>query len=293
MRMGQKTAYYLTWGAVFLRLRDIRAVHSEDSPRALEVVSSTGASSSTWPLRDPCLLPSHRCSRQRKNLNSYDFSPNMRVRHSRPSKNTDKFPAFESAKIISYNTNNLGSGFCTKKLKMDQAIRGITGITNKLDNTVYPLFVNNMKRESPDLTQQFAIALLLVHPIDQTKFLAVKRPSNAKSLPDVWGLPAVTLNYSEPPEIAMSRVAKEKLNTEVELLGCLGLDSINRGNYYLTLMDIVVKLKGKEPSVIEAQTKHTKYIGQQWTDEPSILKEAASKGSLCSRILLKSLGIAY
>ena len=36
--MGQMTEYFLTWGAVFLRLRDIREVHSEYSPNALEVV---------------------------------------------------------------------------------------------------------------------------------------------------------------------------------------------------------------------------------------------------------------
>lgn len=36
--MGQMTEYFLTWGAVFLRLRDIREIHSEYSPKALEVV---------------------------------------------------------------------------------------------------------------------------------------------------------------------------------------------------------------------------------------------------------------
>jgi len=36
--MGQMIEYFLTWGAVFLRLRDIREVHSEYSPNALEVV---------------------------------------------------------------------------------------------------------------------------------------------------------------------------------------------------------------------------------------------------------------
>jgi hypothetical protein len=71
VRMGQMTEYFLTWGAVFLRLRDICEVHSQYSPRALEVVIVNMSFIKHVPLRDPCLLPSHRRSRRRKNLNSY------------------------------------------------------------------------------------------------------------------------------------------------------------------------------------------------------------------------------
>jgi len=170
---------------------------------------------------------------------------------------------------------------------------GITGILNKLDNSVCNTFINMLTVDAIDRPKQFAIAAVVIDPRDESRFLAVKRPSHAKSLPDVWGLPAIIVKHDEKPEMAVIRLAWEKLNTQVEFLGCLDLASIDRGDYELTLMDVVVRLVGKEPSVWEASTKQTKYVQQQWTDDLSILQEAASKGSICSRILLQSQGITY
>lgn len=169
---------------------------------------------------------------------------------------------------------------------------GVSGIVKKLDENAGHTFTTMLRAEASRSTKghakQFAIAAVVINPTNESKFLAVKRPSNAKSLPDVWGLPAVILKYNEQPETAALRLAWEKLNTYVEFLGCLGFASIDRGEYELTLMDVVVKLAGKEPSVWEACTEQTKYVQQQWTNDLSILKEAASKGSICSRILLAS-----
>lgn len=174
---------------------------------------------------------------------------------------------------------------------------GISGILNKLDRSVCKTFIEMLSVDalSPAKkpAKQFAIAAVVIDPKDESKFFAVKRPPNAKTLPDVWGLPTVAIKYDEQIEAAIERLAREKLNTQVEFLGCLGLDTMDRGEYELILMDVVVKLVGKEPSVWEAPTKQTKYVQQQWTNNLSIFEKAALKGSVCSRILLRSFNISF
>ena len=61
----------------------------------------------------------------------------------------------------------------------------------------------------------------------------------------------------------------------------------------LFLMDIESKLVGDPPDVSKATTTGTKYVDQQWTSDYSVLKEAASKGSLCSQIFLDHKNIPY
>ena len=174
---------------------------------------------------------------------------------------------------------------------------GISGILNKLDRSACNTFIEMLQVDalSPanKPAKQFAIAAVVIDPRDESKFLAVKRPLNAKTLPDVWGLPAVAIKYNEQIEAAIVRLAREKLNTQVEFLGCLGPGLMDRGEYKLILMDVVVRLVGKEPSVSEALTVDTKYVQQKWTNDLSILEEAALKGSVCSRILLQSQGVTY
>lgn len=165
---------------------------------------------------------------------------------------------------------------------------GISGILDRLNEDAYFKFVDKLRAEASNPAKVFAIAAILIDPADERKFLAVKRPHDARTLPDVWGLPVITLQPDELPEVATLRLAQEKLNTQVEFLGCLDFDSANRGEYELTLMDVVAKLVGKEPSVWEAPTNRTKYVQQQWTNDLSLLREAALKGSVCSRILLRS-----
>lgn len=174
---------------------------------------------------------------------------------------------------------------------------GVTGILDQIDDNAYDSFVEKMRSYNvsldKSLVKKFAIAAIVINPVDGSKFLVVKRPPNAKSLPDVWGLPAITLGQEEKPEIAVIRLAREKLNTQIDFVGCLGLRTVDRGEYELTLMDIVARLAGREPSVWKTLTDNTKYVDQRWTNDLSLLQEAASKGSVCSRILLESQGFLY
>lgn len=171
---------------------------------------------------------------------------------------------------------------------MDQSLVGVSGILSKLKVNTYFLFLDKMRKELDDPTKTFVIAVVLIYPTDISKFLAVKRPPHASTLPSVWGLPAVTLIGDEQPELATLRLGKEKLNTEIEYVGCLGYESMQRGRYELTLLDVVANLVGSEPEVHKANTRYLKYTEQQWTNELSILQEAAIKGSLCTKILLNS-----
>lgn len=140
---------------------------------------------------------------------------------------------------------------------------------------------------------KFAIAIFLVNPNKDKEFLIVKRPADDDRLPNVWGLPAVTVKDSELPEGVVRRIGREKLNTDVEPTEFLGIKRADRGDYDLILMDVKARLTGKEPSVQKAQTINTKYVDQKWTNDMSLLIEAASKGALCSQIVLDVNSISY
>lgn len=123
--------------------------------------------------------------------------------------------------------------------------------------------------------------------------MAVKRPADDDNLPNVWGLPAVSVKDGELPEDAVRRVGIEKLATEIKPVSYIGVMRADRGDYELILMDIKAELVGKEPSVHDAATAGTKYTDQQWTSDYSLFKEAATKGSLCSRVFLASEGLSW
>lgn len=141
--------------------------------------------------------------------------------------------------------------------------------------------------------KKFSIAVVILNPDNPSEFLAVKRPPDDDSLPNVWGLPAFTVKNGELPEEVVKKIGFEKLATDIEAVSFIGIDSIERDTYVLILMDVQAKLKGPQPSVGKATTSATKYVDQQWTDNYDILKEAASKGSLCTRIFLESKGISW
>lgn len=140
---------------------------------------------------------------------------------------------------------------------------------------------------------KFSIAVALINPNNASEVLAVKRPVNDDNLPNVWGLPAITPKDGELPEDAVKRLGIEKLATEIGATSYIGIKRADRNTYELILMDIQAELKGREPSVKDATTTGTKYVDQQWTSDYSIFKEAAAKGSLCSRIFLESKGMSW
>jgi hypothetical protein len=88
-------------------------------------------------------------------------------------------------------------------------------------------------------------------------------------------------------------VGREKLGAGIEPVRFLGIRSADRGDYELILMDIEARLSDGEPDVRRATSAATRYVDQRWTDDLSLLREAATRGSLCSRILLEAEGVGY
>lgn len=132
-----------------------------------------------------------------------------------------------------------------------------------------------------------AVAFVIYNK-DRSKFLAVKRPPDDKDLPDVWGLPAGSLLDGEAFEKALLRSGREKLGVGLGIVKLIGSGDIERKNYVLHMKEYEVKIVRGEPKVPQPVEGVTQYLAWKWAvaDE---LKEAAQKGSLCSRLYLSSL----
>ena len=139
---------------------------------------------------------------------------------------------------------------------------------------------------------EFAVSVLLENPQNENEILIVKRPPDDRSLPNVWGLPTV-VSEGELPEKTVRRVGREKLTTAIQPKLFVGIKYADRGDYELILMVVKARLIGKEPSVFDAETKGVKYVDQKWISDYHILKEGASKGSLCDQIVLESKNISW
>ena len=135
-----------------------------------------------------------------------------------------------------------------------------------------------------------AVAAVVRRGEGSAEFLAVRRPPDDDRLPDVWGLPAVSLGPGELPEEALRRLGREKLAAELEPVRFVGIRAADRGDYLLILMDIEARLIDGEPDVRRANTRRTAYVEQRWTDDLPLLADAARRGSVCSRILLEASG---
>jgi ADP-ribose pyrophosphatase YjhB (NUDIX family) len=138
-----------------------------------------------------------------------------------------------------------------------------------------------------------SVAAVLRNPENAREFLAVRRPPDDDRLPNVWGLPAVTLAPGELPEAGLRRIGREKLGAEIEPTRFVGIKSMDRGDYELILMDMEAGVVSGAPSVLLAETTATRYVDQRWTDDLLVLREAARRGSLCSQLLLEASGIGY
>ena len=131
---------------------------------------------------------------------------------------------------------------------------------------------------------RYSVAAVVRRPGDR-QFLAVRRPLDDDSLPGLWGLPAVTLAPGELPEAGLRRVGTEKLGVRLEPVRLVGIDTADRGDYRIFLMDIEAEPVDGEPDVRAATSSHTRYVEQQWSADLDILAEAADRGSLCCRSL--------
>jgi ADP-ribose pyrophosphatase YjhB (NUDIX family) len=118
--------------------------------------------------------------------------------------------------------------------------------------------------------------------------LLVRRPEDDESLPGVWGLPAASLRPGEAEHAAVVRAGREKLGVEVEPLAPLGEDEGERPGRRLAMRDWSARIVAGEPSVPQPG-EGTQYVEWRW-GHPAELAPAARAGSLCARVLLRSVG---
>jgi 8-oxo-dGTP diphosphatase len=117
---------------------------------------------------------------------------------------------------------------------------------------------------------------------DDGAVLLVRRPDDDDSFPGAWGLPAVSLKPGESEEEAIARAGRTKLGVEVERPRLVGEEGGMR--------DFEVEAIG-QPSVPQP-FEGTQYVELRWGD-PAELIPAAERGSLCSRVLLRALDVAW
>lgn len=124
---------------------------------------------------------------------------------------------------------------------------------------------------------------------DRSKVLVVLRPKDDDNLPNVWGLPAGTLKESDDYEQAVIRSGHEKLGVELKVVKVINEGEIAHEKFILHMKEYEVEIISGQPYVPQPTDGITQYQQWKWA-EPHLLKEAAQKGSLCSRLFLSYIG---
>lgn len=120
-------------------------------------------------------------------------------------------------------------------------------------------------------------------------FLVVRRPGDRDDpLAGAWGLPAITLRPGEDERAAVVRAGRAKLGVELRVGRKLGEQTADRGSYLLRLSDYEATVAGGTPAVPQPDASMTQYAECVFTGDPSVLAEAAGRGSLCARIFLET-----
>jgi ADP-ribose pyrophosphatase YjhB (NUDIX family) len=132
-----------------------------------------------------------------------------------------------------------------------------------------------------------AIAFVIYNK-DRSKFLMVQRPPDDESLPNVWGLPSMFARDNETFEECVIRAGSDKLGVELKPKKFIGRSDMERENFILHMEEYEAEIISGEPQVPQQVEGMTQF--QQWKwGVGSDLKDAASKGSLCSQIYLTSV----
>jgi 8-oxo-dGTP diphosphatase len=121
--------------------------------------------------------------------------------------------------------------------------------------------------------------------------LLVRRPDDDDSLAGLWGLPAASLHEHESERDALLRIGRDKLGVTVELLRPIGEEEAERRDYRIAMRDWAALIVAGEPSVPQAGGG-TQYVDWRWGD-PAELVPAARAGSVCARVLLRSVGSGW
>ncbi len=145
--------------------------------------------------------------------------------------------------------------------------------------------------------QSVSVAIRSVGADGVERVVAVLRPEVfGDPLSGLWGLPAASLREGETPDDAVARVLRDKLGLEA-LQGFMGINSGQRISdgitqsmtVYAVSWDVGAALPITLPAPHVDPTV-TMYRDWRWA-APEELREAASRGSLCTRLYLEWLKV--
>jgi len=123
------------------------------------------------------------------------------------------------------------------------------------------------------------------------KFLVVKRADDPDDeLAGVWGFPAVTLKGDENHRAGCERIGYQKLGVKIRIGQKIDDSTHEKKNYILHLTDHEATITEGVPLVPQTDTGVRQYTESRFTNDPTILFEAARKGSQCTQIFLESIG---
>ena len=130
---------------------------------------------------------------------------------------------------------------------------------------------------------------------DEGKILLVQRPPDDDDLPNVWGLPAGTLQKEETWEDGVLRAGREKLGVRLLLQKVIAEGKLKRKAYMLQMkLFTAIIPHGEQPHVPQPHPEITQYVDCKWEAPGEVreaLKQTAQKGSLCCMLYLKQQGI--
>ncbi len=152
-----------------------------------------------------------------------------------------------------------------------------------------------------EMKHSVSVAIRCAQADGAERVVAVLRPNSPDDpLSGLWGLPAATARDGESEDEAASRVLKDKLGLQVP---AEGLERINEGrrddgadSQSMTVYAMDWGADSPLPVSLPARSADlestvTLYEDWRWT-APEELREAARRGSLCTRLYLEWLGDA-
>ena len=135
-----------------------------------------------------------------------------------------------------------------------------------------------------------SVAVAVFDPGDRSRMLVVQRPEDDDDLPNVWGLPALSLRPGESFEDAVIRTGLEKLGVELRVVRELNRGIKERAGYTLEMRLYEAVISNGEPSVPQQHEGVTQYQRSMW-DSAERLRAGAEAGSLCCALILGGGGV--
>jgi 8-oxo-dGTP diphosphatase len=135
------------------------------------------------------------------------------------------------------------------------------------------------------MTKKRSISLAIRDDARPGAVLIVHRPDDDDDLPGVWGLPAASLAPGEDWHDTALRAGREKLGVSLRIGSMLRHGALKRAEYTLEMKLFEAAIVAGIPSVPQDAAGVTQYRSWRW-GRAEDLREAAEKGSLCSRLFL-------